>query len=367
LAPAYSLENINAYTSNKVASIIGSTLSTNHTDTITITFDEQARVSNVTRNGYDFLGYALDGDLSEATIFNADTSVTIVALNNTTIKNGAFIYNNGNKETLGSKPLDSSNYTINLHAFWSPIRYTVKINANTILGSTQAYVYDTLSNTYLVSPLVADLTYYVEFDTNIWSQNISFANNDIAEITLGRIGYTWQGLYPTADCDETNKFLLIDAGRTTRTFDADLFEDLGANVNPKTKLLTLFAGWEARTYNVTINENLSNINNTYNDETSKVSYLTGSDVKSTYDSPISVVFDSDDWTNLLDRTSETKMDRYGFTWNYLYSTQYSSLGTEISSSTTLNLELLTIILYDDKLDNLRELDIINFFHEKDTI
>ena len=369
LNPTYSLLNIDSYTSRNVARIIGSTLSTKHSTTLTLTFDEQTRISNISRNGYDFLGYALDGRLDVATIFNADKDYTIITLNNSTMsKDGnIFIYNNGSTETLGSKPLGTSFYSVNLHTIWSPVRYTVRINANTSSGTTQAYVYDEITNTYLISPSVLDLVYYVEFDTNVWADNISFDNNDIAEISLGRIGYTWQGLYPTADCEESTKFLTLSSpNRTTRVFDKDLFDDLESNVNQNTKVITLFAGWETRTYTVTINENLYNLDNEYNDTTSKVTYLTSGTGSTTYDETISVVFDTANWTNLLDRTSATSMDRYGFDWKYLYSTQYSSIGREVSSSTVLDLELLATILYDEELTKLREIDILNFFHEKDS-
>ena len=363
LTPNYSLSNIDSFSSRNVASIIGSTLSTSHSETIKVTFDETIRIPNISRNGYDFLGYALDGDLSIARIFTPGNNNTPIILNDETYHNGSnsFIYDNDSPETLGEKTLNGSVYSINVHALWSPIKYSVKINANTSTGSSLAYIFDINTGIYLVTPAIADLAYFIEFDTNIWSKDISYSNNDLTELIFGRVGYSWSGLYPTIDCTLSERMMNVEGEIATRTLDSSLFDDLGENINLRTKIITIYAGWNAKTYNVNINHNLSNLGNTYNDETSKVSFLTNGTASATYNKTISITFDSANWLNLLGRDSDTIMDRYGFDWNYLYSTSYSAIGSEITSSTTLNLSLLSNILYDKLLENVNQIDILNDF------
>ena len=379
-----------------LAQIVGSSPSSEISGTYRIIFDEELKSNNVSREGYTFIGYALGTDLNNCAIFtkNLYEDKTTIRLNNdTAIVNGTvYLYNTINSlgtpnfvEKLGLE--DCDDYYINLYALWQPIVYSVIIEANTEDGSTHAYFYDNTdeneNNHQFITNNVNDvIDLSVQFDTDDWVYTYNaFVNPDnpddpnnelyrLRELIIGRLGYTWRNFYLTSSCSEGQNVLTIeddDNGNITKTenvFNYVMFEILKAagNVNSELKTLSIFNGWLKNTYDVIID------NNEIGDETSlaRFSDSSYSEEFNTNSIPITVTFDTTEWINMLDDSSAHRMDRYGYTWNYLWPQTGTGYGSHIKNGvTTFDYTLFKYLFNSENLDD--ECSMLNTYGDRTEI
>ena len=305
------IKDLPAFNSLEISSIIGSSFFSVLeqpliTTVATITFDSVTNVANLARNGYEFVGYSLGSDLAHSTIFVSGENSVSITLNNETMKyaytaepggevEDYFILMGENPEVLGTKTITTT-YNVNLHAIWTPITFEVVVDPNhsPVNGTTTAFIKD--GETYTDASITK--SYYVKFDTEVWSKTFSLETNDLINLVIGRLGYTWDGIYNTRDKDSADLISLkeFDGVEKIKKLDNDLFEQLRVT----DKKITLYSLWTARTYDIILEDNRPN-----GDVTSPF-YYDGSVTK-----PVSMTisFDSKVW-NLVPK----KIDSFGYTW-----------------------------------------------------
>ena len=369
-----------------LSQIIGSSPSSQIYGTQRIIFDEELKASNVSREGYIFIGYSLGTDLNNCAIFTKDLyeDKTTIRLNNSTaIVDGiVYLYNNDDNynpadfvEVLGRE--DCDDYYINLYALWQPIVYSVTIEANTENGSTHAYFYDNTdpdasNHQFITSNINTIIDLSVQFDTDDWVY--TYTDDDatlhyLREIIIGRLGYTWTNFYLTKDCAANQNVLEItleDGGnivKTEKVFNYVMFNILynAGNINSTLGTLSIFNGWSNNTYDVVIN------NNEIGDTTS-LARFSDSDYSEEYNTntnPITVTFDNSNWNNMLDDTSVNRMDRYGYTWNYLWPQTSDNYGYIKNNVTVFDYELFRYLFNSENLDD--ECSILNTFGNRTEI
>ncbi|MBQ4542031.1 MAG: hypothetical protein IJA23_04185, partial [Clostridia bacterium] len=318
-------------------------------ETVTVTFDSEITIDNITRNGYHFAGFAINNTLDNSQVFNANTATgkTTIVLNRETamIKDdtdsldteSGYLYEAGTREVLGDIGVSSEGdvaSTIKLFALWTPITYkNVTINMNDSILSP-GYYYSNSAGEYIDTNISIVLTLQITFDTNEWTWkfNDNSGTGTLDEIKIGRFGYTFKGWYTTAACEnsiyvndpENPGELSVLNDTLYQTFDeADRSDTLGY------ESLTIYAGWTANTYDVKI----SDVDGADPDITSPIFYrkkdvnefnlkdllFTEGDIFKDY-YELSIVFDTTAWTNL----NKVVIDRYGFTWTGFYVTPDSA-------------------------------------------
>ena len=304
---------------------------------------------NLSRVGYTFYGYSIGSDLENSYIFLAGSGSTSrytnISLNAETIKlantdeitnlwgeySGAINY-----EQYGDQ--ESANY-VKLFALWTPNVYSVTLDYNTSKGSTNAYFLES-NGLYSRVNISERFTISVVFDTNNWNWTTSSDFGYIDSIEVGRFGYLWSGWY--AEPKSTNAIYLTGTIGNDRlaVFDYSLHDLLAfaSAVSEANKSVTLFAGWNASTFDVEIN------NNEIGDKNSLTHFFNELGFVSENPYRVSVGFDTNSWTNL----DKIKMDRYGYVWNGLWTSTENNL--KIEETTMFDLSLFRTIFNNDNDD-----------------
>ena len=246
-----------------------------HTQTITlgskITFNGTLR-----RTGYDFVGWIVGTKddtfikdenkiLSKYFINGVNNIINYEYLESLDNLKAINLYTKiGDKvelEKLGDSETNTDcEYEIYVYAYYRPIAYTIVLNRNdnsSMQGTTPAYFKISEYGDYTVTN-IENITFSVVFDTNVW--------NNINNISIARYGYYFNGWYTKSGIGNTidaQSMLTTSSPSNSNIFERNLYMNVYYNMYRETlneettasrldadRVIDLYAGWKARTYDI---------------------------------------------------------------------------------------------------------------------